>query len=123
MDAKGTGFYREWLTPTLTKAGIEEYHWHSNRHTCGSWQARAGSSIKVIPVLVGHKAIVMAARYQHLSAAHTAGASGRMVKWKSEQPRPGPTATETSTTQERPLIVDRSVYAYVIFLFGARRGT
>jgi site-specific recombinase XerD len=51
MDATGTGFYREWFTPTLTKAGIAGYNWHANRHTFCSWLAMGGASIKEIQVL------------------------------------------------------------------------
>jgi integrase len=61
---------RSWFMPSLEDAGIEDYVWHSNRHTFCSWLAMAGASIKEIQELAGHKTITMSARYSHLSPEH-----------------------------------------------------
>ncbi len=52
---------RSWFHPCLEDAGIIGYVWHSNQHTFCSWLAMAA---------VGHKSIIMSARYSHLSPAH-----------------------------------------------------
>jgi len=61
---------RSWFVPCLEDAGIEDYVWHSNRHTFCSWLAMAGATIKEIQELAGHKTITMSARYSHLSPEH-----------------------------------------------------
>jgi integrase len=61
---------KDWFVPCLEDAGITEYVWHSNRHTFCSWLAMGGASVKDIQELAGHKTIIMAARYSHLSPDH-----------------------------------------------------
>jgi integrase len=61
---------RSWFHPCLEEAGITGFVWHANRHTFCSWLAMAGASIKEIQEAAGHKTIMMAARYSHLSPAH-----------------------------------------------------
>jgi integrase len=73
---------RWWFLPALLEAKIGDYTWHNNRHTFCSWLAIAGVSTKEIQDLAGHKSVVMAARYSHLSPEATASASERLVtKW------------------------------------------
>lgn len=69
----------EWFDPCVKAAGIYDYTWHGNRHTFCSWLAMAGASLKEIQVAAGHKSIQMAARYAHLSPAHTASVVDRLV--------------------------------------------
>jgi integrase len=61
---------RSWFVPSLENPKISGYVWHSNRHTVCFWLAMAGTSIKEIQELAGHKTITMSARYSHLSAEH-----------------------------------------------------
>jgi integrase len=70
---------RAWFFPCLAEADIEDYTWHNNRHTFGSWLAMAGASVKEIQEAGGWKSIQMAARYSHLSPAHTASVVDRLV--------------------------------------------
>lgn len=60
-------YCRFWFEPALVEAKIDGVTWHNLRHTFCSWHAMAGTSIKEIQELVGHKTIAMAARYAHLS--------------------------------------------------------
>jgi integrase len=76
-----------WLKPALKEAKIKGIVWHSLRHTCLSWAAMSGASMKEIQELGGHLTISQAARYMHLSPSHTSTASERMAQWQ-------PTATE-----------------------------
>jgi site-specific recombinase XerD len=70
---------RAWLEPCLAEAEIEDYTWHNNRHTFGSWLVMAGASVKEIQEAGGWKSIQMAARYSHLSPAHTASVVDRLA--------------------------------------------
>jgi integrase len=71
-----------WLKPALAEAKIEDIVWHSLRHTCLSWAAMSGATMKEIQELGGHLTISQAARYMHLSPTHTSQASERMAQWK-----------------------------------------
>jgi integrase len=64
------------------QAKIEDVVWHSLRHTCLSWAAMSGATMKQIQELGGHLTISQAASYMHLSPAHTSQASERMAQWK-----------------------------------------
>lgn len=68
-----------WFDPCVQVAGVDNYTWHNNRHTFGSWLAMAGASIKEIQEAGGWKSIQMAARYMHLSPAHTSAVVDRLV--------------------------------------------
>lgn len=70
---------RVWFDPCVRAADIDAYTWHNNRHTFGSWLAMAGASIKEIQEAGGWKSIAMAARYAHLSPAHTRSVVERLV--------------------------------------------
>lgn len=70
----------KWFMPCLRAAGIGDYTWHNNRHTFCSWLAMAGASIREIMEAAGHKSLSMAARYAHLSPAHTSAVVDRIVK-------------------------------------------
>ena len=81
-----------WLKPALEEAGIEGIVWHSLRHTCLSWAAMSGATMKEIQELGGHLTISQAARYMHLSPSHKSTASERMAQWK-----PAPDSEGTAT--------------------------
>jgi integrase len=72
-----------WLKPALKEAKIEDVVWHSLRHTCLSWAAMSGATMKEIQGLGGHLTISQAARYMHLSPSHQSTASERMAQWES----------------------------------------
>jgi integrase len=68
-----------WFYKCIDAAGIDNYTWHNNRHTFGSWLAMSGASLKEIQVAGGWKTIQMAARYSHLSPAHAGSVVDRLV--------------------------------------------
>jgi integrase len=72
-------YCRFWFEPCVAAVNISGYTWHNNRHTFCSWHAMAGTSIKEIQELSGHKTITMAARYSHLAPDTVASASERIV--------------------------------------------
>lgn len=58
------------LAPALSKAGIEDFHWHDLRHTFCSRLVMAGVDIRTVQQLAGHKTITITMRYSHLSPGH-----------------------------------------------------
>lgn len=56
----------------LKKAGISNYKWHDNRHTCASYLLMSGASLGEISELLGHKTLALVKRYSHLSETHAA---------------------------------------------------
>lgn len=74
--ARGNG---TWFDPCVKAAKVDDYTWHNNRHTFGSWLAMGGATIKEIQVAGGWKTIEMAARYSHLSPEHTGAVVDRLV--------------------------------------------
>lgn len=53
-------------------AGIEDFVFHSCRHSAASELAMNGASLAEISEILGHKTLSMVKRYSHLSESHTA---------------------------------------------------
>lgn len=56
-------------------AGIENFRLHDLRHTFASWQAMAGTPIRTLQELLGHRTITMTMRYAHLMPGHIQAAA------------------------------------------------
>lgn len=52
------------------RVGIADFHLHDLRHTAASWLRMRGADIHTVALLLGHRDLRMAARYQHLSPAY-----------------------------------------------------
>lgn len=50
-------------------AKISNFRFHDLRHTAASWMRMKGADIHTVALILGHKDLRMAARYQHLSPA------------------------------------------------------
>jgi integrase len=48
---------------------ISDFRFHDLRHTAASWMRMQGADIHTVALILGHKDLRMAARYQHLSPA------------------------------------------------------
>ncbi len=49
-------------------AGLDErIHFHSLRHTCGSWLAMKGVPMRMIQAILGHSTVSVTERYSHLA--------------------------------------------------------
>lgn len=53
---------------------IHDCRFHDLRHTAASWMRMKGADIHTVALILGHKDLRMAARYQHLSPTFLAGA-------------------------------------------------
>jgi len=60
------------------KVGIADFRLHDLRHTAASWLRMQGADIHTVALLLGHKDLRMAARYQHLSPAYLQDAVNRL---------------------------------------------
>jgi len=50
-------------------ASISDFRFHDLRHTAASWMRMNGADIHTVALVLGHKDLRMAARYQHLGPA------------------------------------------------------
>jgi integrase len=64
-------FVRKTFMDIFKKLGIEDFHIHDIRHTTASYVAMNGGSLLDIAEILGHKSLVMARRYSHLTQKHT----------------------------------------------------
>lgn len=65
-------YIRGLLLKAIKQAGLVDFHIHDNRHTTASYIAMSGGSLLDIAEILGHKSLVMARRYSHLTKKHTA---------------------------------------------------
>lgn len=69
---KSTFIYMKGILEKIIKeAGLVDFHIHDLRHTFASTSAENGASLLDIMTLLGHKSLVMARRYSHLTQEHT----------------------------------------------------
>lgn len=69
---KKIAYMRGYLQAIIKKSGIDNFHIHDLRHTTASYIAMNGGSLLDIAEILGHKSLVMARRYSHLTQKHTA---------------------------------------------------
>jgi integrase len=61
-----------------TSLGIQDFRFHDLRHTAASWMRMSGADVHTVALVLGHKDLRMAARYQHLSPAFLGDAVGKL---------------------------------------------
>lgn len=64
-------YMRGKLEKAIKEAGLKDFHIHDLRHTFASKNAENGATLLDIAMLLGHKSLVMARRYTHLTLEHT----------------------------------------------------
>lgn len=65
---------RRFFGKACERAGIQNATWHTLRHTFCSRLAMAGTPLRTIQILAGHRSITTTERYAHLSQDHLAEA-------------------------------------------------
>lgn len=72
----------EWVSVAFSRVcravKIADFHFHDLRHTAASWMRMNGADIHTVALLLGHKDLRMAARYQHLSPDYLSDAVKRL---------------------------------------------
>lgn len=67
------------LQKIIKEIGLNDFHPHDIRHTTASYVAMNGGSLLDIAEILGHKSLVMARRYSHLTQKHTATVLSRVT--------------------------------------------
>ncbi len=88
-------FNRESMTPenvslaflrACRSVNVSDFRFHDLRHTAASWMRMKGADIHTVALILGHKDLRMAARYQHLSPAFLSEAVKLLDGAYSESP-------------------------------------
>jgi site-specific recombinase XerD len=90
---------RFWFEPTLKKAKVRNFTWHSLRHTFASRLVMNGENLRTVQELMGHKQISMTVRYSHLALQHQLAAVERLAASSPVSQPAKPSATRTATEQ------------------------
>ena len=78
-----------WFDAAVKRAEIEGVTWHTLRHTFASRLVMLGVNLRTVQILMGHKSIVMTARYAHLAAHHKRAAVELIVPSWAKKVQPG----------------------------------
>lgn len=70
-------FRRLWDS-AMTKASLENFHFHDCRHTFASYAVMSGMDLRTLQEILGHKTMLMTLRYSHLSPGHKMDAMQKM---------------------------------------------
>jgi integrase len=62
-----------------TAAGLTDFRFHDLRHTTASYLTMNGASLAEVAEALGHRTLVMARRYSHMTGDHTRGVLERMA--------------------------------------------
>lgn len=76
------GLEPDWVNVAFSRVcravKIADFRFHDLRRTAASWMRMKGADIHTVALLLGHKDLRMAARYQHLSPAYLSDAVKRL---------------------------------------------
>lgn len=70
---------RYWFDSIVEEAGIDDYHWHDNRHTACSRWVMTGVPLAAVAKYAGYSTIQMTMRYTHLIPDMNIQASEKMM--------------------------------------------
>jgi integrase len=72
--------FRASFEAAVKRAGIENFTWHSLRHSAASFLIMSGVDLRTVAELLGHKSIAMTQRYTHLAPTHLSDAVKTMTE-------------------------------------------
>lgn len=72
-------YIRGYLQNVIKKIELKDFHIHDIRHTTASYIAMNGGSLLDIAEILGHKSLIMARRYSHLTDKHTATVLNKVI--------------------------------------------
>ncbi len=55
----------------VERAELGDFHWHDLRHSCASFLAAEGASLREIGEVLGHRSVEATRRYSHLTEQHS----------------------------------------------------
>lgn len=61
-----------------SEAGLDDFHFHDLRHTCGSWLVQSGVALADVKEVLGHSTIRMTERYAHNAPENSRAAVERL---------------------------------------------
>ena len=70
----------------LESVGLEDFHFHDLRHTCGSWLVQSGVALADVKEVLGHSTIRMTERYAHNAPENSRAAVERLTAWSQSCP-------------------------------------
>jgi site-specific recombinase XerD len=76
---------RHWFEPAVADAKLENFTWHSLRHTFASRLVMADVNLRTVQQLMGHKTLQMTVRYAHLAPDHQLAAVERLCDTPASQ--------------------------------------
>lgn len=76
---KGRHITTAWYN-ALRRAGLPNFRFHDLRHTCASWLAMSGATLRDIAAILGHKDLNMSLRYSHLTDPYMRAVVQRMAE-------------------------------------------
>ena len=79
---------------------VSDFHFHDLRHTAASWMRMKGADIHTVALILGHKDLRMAARYQHLSPAFLSDAVKLLDGAYAESPEKASKEAENTAENE-----------------------
>lgn len=97
--------YRTAWEAAVRRAKLHGVTFHSLRHTCASWLAQAGRSMKEIQDFLGHRSVTMTNRYAHLAPSHLRAAAAVLdtaFDVPAAAPADAPPSSESTTGAHQP---------------------
>ena len=85
---------RYWFDNIVKEAGIDDYHWHDNRHTACSRWVMTGVPLAAVAKYAGHSTIQMTMRYTHLIPDMNTQASEKMMSIYRSKDQAAQTTTD-----------------------------
>jgi len=73
----------------VQEVGLEDFHFHDLRHTCGSWLVQSGVPLADVKEVLGHSTIRMTERYAHNAPENCRAAVDRLDALSQNGPSAG----------------------------------